>query len=53
MELKESVLKEQTCDNDTLEIEMKTVLAAIGCGERVIHTFVERVCTSYNTSMRA
>lgn len=53
LEAKEPVLKDQSRNNGTLEVELKAARAAIGRGKRVIHDFAEHTCTRYTTLMRA
>lgn len=45
-------MKEQSCDQGTLEIELNAARAPIGGKERVVNDVAELVCTGYNTLMR-
>lgn len=53
LEATESVMKEQSPDKGSPESELKVVLTAIFGGERVIHDFIECVCSGGTTLMCA
>lgn len=52
LEAKKSVLKKQSLDKGTVEIELKAARAAVGREERVIRDFFDHVCTGYTILMR-